>query len=559
MVHALAGTLVRSEDLIDLESIIEAYYQIVPQYDNKEQRISFGTSGHRGKSLAGSFNELHVAAIAQAICDGRKEFGATGVCFVGHDTHALSEPAIETVLEVLAANGVVAAVDGENGFVPTPSVSRAIIRYNEIIDKQLALDFVPAFLKDKVGQGKADGIIITPSHNPPDQGGIKYNPINGGPADTTITKWIETKANEYIKSGGEGIRRVAIDEIDSALQWEYDYKGLYVAELADVINFDVIRKAKPKVLVNALGGSGMEYWEAISDTYQLDLTIINNEYDPTFSFMPYDHDGVVRMDCSSAYAMADVVKQIGQFDLAVGNDPDYDRYGIVTKAGLMPPNHFLVAAGAYLFYNRQWSGKGFGKTAVVTGMVDKFCADNEITVYEVPVGFKYFASLLFDGTIGIGGEESAGASFLKKDGTVWTTDKDGMIMALLALEMWSVTGRTPDQLYDALTQRYGTPVFTRIDTPCTKATKEALSQLKASDVTATELAGEPIESIRTTSLYGEYALGGLRITTANSFLVARPSGTEDLYKVYAESFNGEEALESLLKAGKDLVNEVTAR
>ena len=327
-----------------LRAVIEAYYNQKPDYDKPEQRISFGTSGHRGKSLAGSFNELHVAAIAQAICDGRKEFGATGVCFVGHDTHALSEPALETVLEVLAANGVVAAVDGENGFVPTPSVSRAIIRYNEIIDKQEKIAFVPDFLKEKVGHGKADGIIITPSHNPPDQGGIKYNPINGGPADTTVTKWIENKANEYLQNGGEGIRRVAIDEIDSALQWEYDYKGLYVKELADVINMDAIRKAKPKVLINALGGSGMEYWEAISEEYGLDLDIINNEYDPTFSFMPYDHDGVVRMDCSSEYAMADVIAKIGDYDLAVGNDPDYDRYGIVTQDGLMAPNHFLVAS-----------------------------------------------------------------------------------------------------------------------------------------------------------------------------------------------------------------------
>lgn len=560
MAHELAGKLVRPEDLINLEAVIEAYYNKKPDYEKKEQRISFGTSGHRGKSLAGSFNELHVAAIAQAICDGRKEFGATCVCFVGHDTHALSEPALETVLEVLAANGVVAAVDGENGFVPTPSISRAIIRYNEIIDKEEKIAFVPDFLKAKVGHGKADGIIITPSHNPPDQGGIKYNPINGGPADTTVTKWIENKANEYLKNNGEGIRRVAIDEIDSGLQWEYDYKGLYVKELAYVIDMDAIRKAKPKVLINALGGSGMEYWEAISEEYGLDLDIINNEYDPTFSFMPYDHDGVVRMDCSSEYAMADVIANIGNYDLAVGNDPDYDRYGIVTQDGLMAPNHFLVAAGAYLFLNRSWQGKGFGKTAVVTRIVDKFCNDNGIKTYEVPVGFKYFSSLLFDGIIGIGGEESAGASFLKKDGTVWTTDKDGIIMGLLAMEMFAVTnGLTPDVLYTFLTKRYGEPEFARVDTPCSKAAKERLSQLQPSDVTTKELAGETIEDVRTTSLYGDYAIGGLRITTANSFLVARPSGTEDLYKVYAETFQGKEALAELLKAGQALVDEVTSR
>lgn len=538
MAHALAGTKVRTEDLVDLTALCNAYYEVVPSVEVAGQKVSFGTSGHRGISTAGSFNDLHVAAITQAVCDGRKEFGAEGPCFVGHDTHALSAPALDTVLEVLAGNGVVACVDSENGFVPTPSVSRAIIRYNEAHDV------------------KADGLIITPSHNPPDNGGIKYNPTNGGPADTSITGWIEAKANEYLAAKGAGIKRIKLEEIPADLQIEYDYKGLYVKELTEIIDIKAIQKAKPKVLINALGGSGAAYWEAISEAYDLNLTIINGDYDPSFSFMTYDHDGAIRMDCSSVYAMADVIAGIGDYDLAVGNDPDYDRYGVVTKDGLMAPNHFLVTAGSYLFKTRSWEGKGFGKTIVVTGMVDRYCKDAGIPVYEVPVGFKYFSSLLFDGTIGIGGEESAGASFLKKDGTVWTTDKDGMIMGLLAMEMWATTGHSPAELYEKLTAKYGTPYFTRVDTPCTLAVKTALKKLSADDVKDKELNGEPITAIRTNSAFGDYAIGGLQITVPSGFVVARPSGTENLYKVYAESFSGEAELKELVSAGSRLVESV---
>lgn len=582
MISELAGKKVRPEDCIRVATITEAYYNLVPRHEEKGERISFGTSGHRGKSLERSFNELHVAAITQAICDGRNEFGATGVCFVGHDTHALSTPALETVLEVLAGNGVVAAVDEGGDFVPTPSVSRAIIRYNQIINETLK----QAAAQKKVStsgscsgaeeiaqeikgveqsgnghdqhvatKGYADGIVITPSHNPPDQGGIKYNPINGGPADTNVTKWIEARANEYIAKQGEGIKRIAKSQIDPHLRWAYDFKGQYVKELEGVINFEAIKKANLKVLVNALGGSGANYWKAISERYDLGLTIINSEYDPTFSFMTYDHDGAIRMDCSSAYAMADVIAQIGSYDVAVGNDPDYDRYGIVTAEGLIPPNHFLTVAGAYLFKTRPWAGKGFGKTAVVTNLVDRYCKDQGIPVYEVPVGFKYFSSLLFDETIGIGGEESAGASFLMKDGHVWTTDKDGMVMALLALEIFATTGKSPVAHYEELVKTYGAPVFKRFDAACSKESKEKLSALQVSDVKATMLSGEPIESIRTTSLYKDYAIGGVRIGTESGFLVARPSGTEDLYKIYAESFKGETAVDELLVEGQKIVDE----
>ena len=458
--------------------------------------------------------------------------------FVGQDTHALSQPALLTVLEVLAGNGIVAAVDSEMGFVPTPSVSRAIIRYNETYDD------------------KADGIIITPSHNPPDNGGIKYNPVNGGPADTMVTKWIETKANEYLRNYCEDVKRISVDNIEPDAQLPYDYKKLYVEELSSVINMEAIQLANPNVLVNALGGSGGAYWNAIRDYYNLNLTVINSEYDPTFSFMTYDHDGVVRMDCSSQYAMADVIKQIGEYDLAVGNDPDYDRYGVVTGDGLLQANHYMLAAASYLFTTRGWSQKGVGKTAVVTHLVDRWAEDKQIPVYEVPVGFKYFASLLFDGTIGIGGEESAGASFLKKDGTVWTTDKDGIIMALLAMEILAVTGKNPSQLYESLTETYGKPVFGRIDAACSKEAKQYLKKLQPEDITVETLDGDAIINIRTTSLYKDMPIDGLRVQTEQGWFVARPSGTEDLYKIYGESYKGEKGLVALLSAGEELVSSV---
>ncbi len=537
MAHSLAGQPVRAEDLIQIQPLIDAYYDLAPNPNDKDQVVSFGTSGHRGVSTKGTFNDLHVACIVQAVCDLRREFGATGPCFVGQDTHALSQVAFQTALEVLAGNKVVAAVDQEMSFVPTPSISRAIIRYNE------------------AHENLADGLIITPSHNPPDNGGIKYNPTNGGPADTDITKRIEELANRYLADYGEGIKRISIDNIEPGAQLAYDYKGLYVEELDQIIDMEAIKKAGLKVLVNGLGGSGAHYWQAISDHYKLGLTIINVDYDPTFSFMTYDHDGVVRMDCSSPYAMADVIKQIGSYDLAVGNDPDYDRYGVVTQEGLLNANYYLLTAAAYLFESRSWPSRvGVGKTAVVTSQVDAWAQEAGRQVYEVPVGFKYFAPLLFNGKIGIGGEESAGASFLKKDGHVWTTDKDGIIMCLLAMEMLAKTGRDPAEAYQVLTAKLGQTCFGRIDAPANKGQKARLKSLSPDDLQTNTLAGDPILEVRTCSSYGNQPLGGLKVVTAKGWLVARPSGTEDLYKIYGESSKGQAGLDKLLQEGQELVD-----
>jgi len=540
MAHPLAGHKAQIESLINVDALVAAYYANTPDCSMAAQRVSFGTSGHRGKSSNASFTDAHVAAITQAICDGREQFGATGICYVGQDTHALSQPALKTVREVLAGNGVIAGIDASGDFVPTPSVSRAIIRENA---------------KVKAGGHLVDGIIITPSHNPPDDGGIKYNPINGGPADTVITKWIEDRANSYLENNNAGVKRIAFEEIPPTLQQLYEFKKLYVQELAEILNMDIIQAVNPRVLVNALGGSGMAYWQTIKETYNLNLDIVNGEYDPTFSFMSYDHDGVIRMDCSSEFAMTEVIKQIGEYDLAVGNDPDYDRYGIVTDQGLLNANKYLATAGSYLFGTRQWGNKGFGKTVVVTNLVDRLCADRHIPVYEVPVGFKYFADLLFEGQVGIAGEESAGASFLKKDGTVWTTDKDGIVMALLSLEILAATGKDPAAYYEGLAKRYGSSVFSRTDAACTPEEKTVLKALNPTAVKATALNGETIIDIRTTSLYKDYDIGGLRITTDSGWVVARPSGTENLYKIYGESFKGESELESLLSEGQKLVSQ----
>lgn len=537
MAHSLAGQPVRAEDLVQIQPLIDAYYDLAPNPNDKDQVVSFGTSGHRGVSTKGTFNDLHVACIVQAVCDLRREFGATGPCFVGQDTHALSQVAFQTALEVLAGNKVVAAVDQDMSFVPTPSISRAIIRYNE------------------AHENLADGLIITPSHNPPDNGGIKYNPTNGGPADTDITKRIEELANRYLVDYGEGIKRISIDNIEPGAQLAYDYKGLYVEELNQIIDMEAIKKAGLKVLVNGLGGSGAHYWQAISDYYKLGLTIINVDYDPTFSFMTYDHDGVVRMDCSSPYAMADVIKQIGSYDLAVGNDPDYDRYGVVTQEGLLNANYYLLTAAAYLFESRSWLSRvGVGKTAVVTSQVDAWAQEAGRQVYEVPVGFKYFAPLLFNGKIGIGGEESAGASFLKKDGHVWTTDKDGIIMCLLAMEMLAKTGKDPAEAYQVLTAKLGQTCFGRIDAPANKGQKARLKSLSPDDLQTNTLADDPILEVRTCSSYGNQPLGGLKVVTVKGWLVARPSGTEDLYKIYGESSKGQAGLDKLLQEGQELVD-----
>ncbi|WP_251424898.1 phosphoglucomutase [Veillonella agrestimuris] len=543
MAHELAGRPVLEQDVIDIQPLVDAYFDNVPDMSDPTQLVSFGTSGHRGTSLNGTFTDLHVAAITQAICDGRRQFGATGPVFVGQDTHALSQPAMITVLEVLAGNGITAMVDSNMDFVPTPSMSRAIIRYNESHDE------------------KADGIIITPSHNPPDNGGIKYNTIIGGPADTIVTKWIEVRANEYLTAYCEHdeFKRISIDNIEPTAQVPYDFKGLYVEELDDVINMEAIKASNIRVLVDALGGSGAKYWTAIKERYGLNLDIIHDDYDPTFSFMTYDHDGKVRMDCSSPHAMAAVIDQIGHYDIAVGNDPDYDRYGIVVKEdGLISANEMLAVGAKYLFTTRGWKDKGVGKTVVCTTLIDKWAESVGIPVYEVPVGFKYFAQLLFDGTIGIGGEESAGASFLKKDGSVWTTDKDGIIMALLGMEIRAVMGTTGLKMADEFLAQYGEPKFGRIDAACTTLQKQALKKLDATAITATEVDGDEITSIRTTSLYNDMPIDGVRVDTEQGWFVARPSGTEDLYKIYGESYKGEHGLVALLTAGEEIVNAALA-
>lgn len=566
MVHPLAGQPVKKEDLIHVDTVVKDFFRIVPNHETLEERVSFGTSGHRGIASKGTFNELHVAAIVQAICDVRQEFGATGPCYIGQDTHALSQPALQVAIEVLLGNRVKTRVDAHREFVPTPSVSRAILRHNA----------------DTTAENVADGIIITPSHNPPEHGGIKYNPPHGGPADTAVTKRIEALANEYLQKGLDSIQRfsfhhlvgahesahcgcchheeeqrvapaaISIDEAGQYLE-PYDFKMAYVKELPQIIDMKAIQQADPKVLINALGGSGGAYWHAIAEEYNLNFTIINSDYNPTFSFMSYDHDGAIRMDCSSPYAMAEVAKNLGDHVLAIGNDPDYDRHGIVTEEGLLAPNQYLVVAAKYLNETRPWEGKGVGKTAVVTSLMDAYCKDSNHPVYEVPVGFKYFAPLLFDGRIGLGAEESAGASFLQYDGVVWTTDKDGIILGLLAIEMVATTGKTPAQHYADMTAQWGTPVFQRVDMPCTAEIKSALKGMKPSDVTMTELGGSPILDIRTTSLFEEQPIDGVKIVTDTGWFVARPSGTENLYKMYAESFLGEEGLARLMEDGKRII------
>ena len=572
MAHPLAGQPVKREDLIQVDTVVKDFFRIVPTYDHVEERVSFGTSGHRGIASKGTFNELHVAAIVQAICDVRHEFGATGPCYIGQDTHALSQPALQVAIEVLVGNKVRTRVDAHREFVPTPSVSRAILRHNATA----------------TAQDVADGIIITPSHNPPEHGGIKYNPPHGGPADTAVTKRIEALANEYLQKGLHSIQRfsfhdlvglhesahcgcchheeeqetftssITVAEAGQYLE-PYDFKMAYVKELPQIIDMAAIQKACPKVLINALGGSGGAYWHAISEEYNLGLDIINSNYDPTFSFMSYDHDGAIRMDCSSPYAMAEVANNLGDHVLAIGNDPDYDRHGIVTKDGLLAPNQYLVVAAKYLNETRPWDGKGVGKTAVVTGLMDAYCNATNHPVYEVPVGFKYFAPLLFDGRIGLGAEESAGASFLQRDGSVWTTDKDGIILGLLAIEMVATTGQTPADHYATMTAQWGTPVFQRIDMPCTAEIKRALKGMQPSDVKATELGGSPIVDIRTTSLFENQPIDGVKIVTDTGWFVARPSGTENLYKMYAESYAGEEGLARLMEDGKAIIESLVAQ
>jgi phosphoglucomutase len=541
MANPRAGQPAQPEDLVDLSHLVTAYYCIQPDPDDVAQQVAFGTSGHRGSALNGAFNEAHILAITQAIVEYRAAHGTTGPLFIGRDTHGLSEPAWVSALEVLAANELVAVVDSADRYTPTPAVSHAILTYNRGRTDALA-----------------DGIVVTPSHNPPYDGGFKYNPPNGGPADTDATNVIAKRANEILRNGGSGVKRVPLARALQSVR-RHDYLDSYVDDLPNVVDVDVIRKAGVRIGADPLGGASVDYWGAIAERHNLELTVVNPLVDATWRFMTLDHDGKIRMDCSSPNAMASLIANRDHYQIATGNDADSDRHGIVTPdAGLMNPNHYLAAAIDYLYTHRpSWpAGLAVGKTAVSSSIIDRVVAGIDRKLVEVPVGFKWFVDGLIGGTIGFGGEESAGASFLRRDGSVWTTDKDGIILALLASEILAVTGATPSQRYQALADMYGTPFYARVDEPADRDQKARLSKLSADQVTATELAGEPITAKLTAAPGNGAALGGLKVTTANAWFAARPSGTEDVYKIYAESFNGPEHLAEVQKTAREVVNQV---
>ena len=526
--------------LVDVPRLITAYYSLAPGAP-----VSFGTSGHRGSAFDGSFNEGHILAITQAICEYRAANGADGPLFLAKDTHALSEPAFASALEVLAANAVEVMVDDVLGYTPTPTLSHAVLMYN----------------RGRTA-GLADGIVITPSHNPPDDGGFKYNPPNGGPADTSATRWIQDRANQIIAAGLREVRRVPYQQAVAATSTHrHDYVSGYVNDLGAVLDMDAIRDAHLNLCADPLGGAGVAYWGRIAERYGLQLTIQNDHPDPTFRFMSVDWDGKIRMDCSSPYAMAGLIALKDKYDLAFACDTDHDRHGIVTRsAGLMNPNHYLAAAISYLFTNRPgWRTEaGVGKTLVSSSMIDRVAGQLGRRLVEVPVGFKWFVDGLLDGGLGFGGEESAGASFLRRDGTVWTTDKDGIIMGLLAAEMQARTGRDPGEIYHALTEQFGAPVYQRIDSPASASQKALLAKLSPDQVGAAELAGDPIQSMLTTAPGNGAPLGGLKVSTARGWFAARPSGTEDVYKLYAESFVGEDHLHAIQREAQELLTRVLA-
>lgn len=541
----LAGKPAPASVLVDIPQLLTAYYTGQPDAGVATQRVAFGTSGHRGSSVDLGFNEAHVLAISQAICLYRKAQGIDGPLFIGIDTHALSTPAAATALEVLAANGVEVMLAKDDEYTPTPAISHAIICYNR-----------------GRSRGLADGIVITPSHNPPQSGGFKYNPPNGGPADSDVTKWIEAKANELLADGLKGVQRMGhAQALKASTTHRHDYLGSYVSDLVNVIDFDVIRGAGLRLGVDPLGGAGVRYWSAIAEHYKLDLDVVNTEVDPTFRFMCVDWDGQIRMDPSSPYAMQGLIGLRDRFDVAFGCDPDHDRHGIVTPSGgLLAPNNYLAVSIDYLFQNRpQWrADAAVGKTVVSSGMIDRVAARLGRRLYEVPVGFKYFADGLFDGSLGFGGEESAGASFLRKDGTVWSTDKDGLIPSLLAAEMTARTGRDPSQAYESLTEALGRPFSTRVDAKATPQQKAQLGKLSPQQVKSTTLAGEPIEQILSHAPGNDQAIGGLKVMTANGWFAARPSGTEDIYKIYAESFVDDAHLQRLVGEAQELVDAAIA-
>ncbi len=534
-----AGKRAPAELLTNIPRLVSAYYTRHPDPSSDGERISFGTSGHRGTSLENSFNEEHILAVCQALCEHRQAQGITGPLYVGMDTHALSEAALSTALEVFAANKVETMIQAGLGYTPTPAISHAILTYN----------------KDRT-DGLADGVVITPSHNPPTDGGFKYNPPSGGPAGTDITSSIESRANGILQGGlKEGLRVPYQKALRAETTHEYDYITPYVNDLENVVDMQAIRDAGLKIGVDPMGGAGVAYWEPIAERYGLDLEVVNRHVDPTFSFMTVDKDGKIRMDCSSPYAMASLIDLKDKFDIAFGNDPDFDRHGIVTRAGLMNPNHFLAVSVWYLFQNRpEWQeDAAVGKTLVSSSMIDRVASHLGRPLAEVPVGFKWFVDGLVDGSYGFGGEESAGASFLRKDGTVWTTDKDGIIMDLLAAEITAKTGRDPAEHYEDLKEQFGSPVYERIDAPATDEQKAVLKDLSPEQIEANELAGEEITDKLTKAPGNGAAIGGLKVVTENGWFAARPSGTEDIYKIYAESFKGEDHLKKLQDEAQDIV------
>jgi phosphoglucomutase len=542
----LAGKPAPADMLIDVARLERQYHERRPDLGDPRQLVSFGTSGHRGTPGDGTFTEAHILAITQAICDYRRAHGVSGPLFMGKDTHALSGPAQRTALEVLAANVVSTVIQRDDAVTPTPVVSHAILVYN----------------RGRTGQ-LADGIVITPSHNPPEDGGFKYNPTNGGPADTDVTDWIQSRANDLLRAGNTGVRRIPFaDALKAATTRQEDFVLPYVRDLKNVIDMDAIRAAGLKLGVDPLGGAAVHYWDPIREIYGLDVTVVNPKVDPTFAFMTVDHDGKIRMDCSSPYAMAGLVKLKDRFRVAFGNDPDSDRHGIVTpSAGLMNPNHFLAVAIRYLLGNRPgWPAHAaVGKTLVSSGLIDRAVLDLGRKVMEVPVGFKWFAPGLFDGSICFGGEESAGASFLRRDGTVWTTDKDGPIMDLLAAEITARTGKDPGEHYRALTAAFGNSYYTRIDAPATPEEKSLLKKLSPEAVRAGELAGEPITAKLTRAPGNNAPIGGLKVVAASGWFAARPSGTENIYKVYAESFKDQAHLDAIVSAAQRIVADALGR
>jgi len=536
-----AGQLAQADDLIDVAQVVTAYYTVVPDPDDVNQQVAFGTSGHRGSSLDAAFNEPHILATTQAIVEYRAAQGTTGPLFIGRDTHALSEPAWVSALEVLAANDVVAMIDAADRYTPTPAVSHAILAFNRGRDTDLS-----------------DGIVVTPSHNPPRDGGFKYNPPNGGPADTDATGVIAKRANEILRGGLAEVKRIPLARAIKMAE-RHDYLNAYIEDLPNVVDVHAIRAEGIRIGADPLGGASVDYWGAIGERHGLDVIVVNPLVDATWRFMTLDTDGKIRMDCSSPNAMASLIAHRDAYQIATGNDADSDRHGIVTPdGGLLNPNHYLAVAIDYLYTNRpSWPGAtAVGKTAVSSSIIDRVVAGLGRKLIEVPVGFKWFVDGLISGTIGFGGEESAGASFLRTDGSVWTTDKDGIILALLASEILAVTGSTPSQRYEALAEKYGAPTYARIDAAASRDQKARLAKLSAEQVTATELAGEPITAKLTTAPGNGAPLGGLKVTTENAWFAARPSGTEDVYKIYAESFKGPEHLAEVQDAAKELVNTV---